>query len=344
MPNSPSPEMISQPVALQNSYEVRYDPIHRWPVIFAPPRAHRPFDFSKRNAAQCGENDPFAQGREDQTTAESFAVRDPGTEPDTPGWQVRIIPNKYPALVSVSDVVPENDACGVHEVIVECPQSETHITKLGISQIELVFQSYRDRLRQLAESRQFVHATIFKNHGPAAGASLLHSHSQLMATAFVPPLIQQELAFTAEHFKKTNRDYFSEYLLAEQTFRERIVEQTDDFLILCPEASRFSFEMHIYPRFKESHFHLTKDTTLKAMAEVMWRSLLRLEKVAADPDYNFVLHTAPFTNRHVPGFRWHWEIYPRTSGIAGWEMGAGSFVNPLFPETASKLLRDAEID
>ena len=329
----------------QDSYEVRYDPIHRWPVLYATARANRPFDFSKRQSSGCGKHDPFIEGREAETTTETLAIRTPGTEPNTPGWQVRIIPNKYPAIVAASDAdTDQADAFGIHEVIIECPQPETHLTHLGLEQVQLVFQSYRNRLRELSNTKQIAHATIFKNHGPAAGASLPHSHSQLMATAFVPPLIQQELSFTAEHFNQTKQDYFSEHLRAEQTFGKRIVEQTDEFLVLCPIASRFGFEMHIYPRFDESHFHLTADATLAQLAQVMLRSLKRLEKIAADPDYNFVLHSAPFADKQSPGFRWHWEIYPRVSGIAGWETGAGSFVNPLFPETSAQKLRETEIE
>ncbi len=343
MPNSFNPATSSSEHE-PTSFEVRYDAIHRWPVIFAPARANRPFGFNHRIPVECGEDDPFAEGREELTPHETLAIRNTDSEPNKPGWQVRIIPNKYPALLCNDDTVSDIETKGVHEVIIECPQSETHFTRLGIAHIKQVFKSYRNRLRELAKDKQNVHATIFKNHGPAAGASLQHAHSQLMATAYIPPMIQQELSFTAQHFKKTNRDYMGEHLLTEQTFRKRIVEQSDDFLVICPEASRFSFEMHIYPRSKETHFHRTKDKTLNALAKSMLQSLKRLEKVAGDPDYNFVLHSAPFSNKQAPGFRWHWEIYPRLSGIAGWELGAGSYVNPLYPETAAKLLRETTID
>lgn len=343
MSQTPTDQIAASPELARDAYEVRCDPIHRWPVLYATLRANRPFDFSKRVKSGCGKHDPFVEGREGETTSETLAIRTPGTLPDEPGWQVRIIPNKYPAIVAGSEFTFDN-AHGIHEVIIECPQSETHLTHLGTEQVQLVFQSYRNRLRELAESEQIIHATIFKNHGPVAGASLPHSHSQLMGTAFVPPSIQRELSFTAEHFQKTNQDYFKEHLLAELDFGKRVVEQTDDFLVLCPSASRFSFEMQIYPRFDQSHFHLTCDASLNQLAEVMLRSLKRLEKVAADPDYNFVLHTAPFSEKQSPGFRWHWEIYPRISGIAGWELGTGSFINPLFPETAAQKLRDIDVE
>ena len=328
-----------------NSYEVRYDPIHRWPVIYAPGRANRPFDFNQRKPSGSDKHDPFIEGREAQTTAESLSIRTPGTEPNSPGWQVRIVSNKFPALASASNTSPIcNEAIGIHEVIIECPQSETHITNLDLAQFKLIFQIYRDRLQQLAENGDVAHATIFKNQGPAAGASLSHTHSQLMATAFVPPLIQQELSFTANHFDKTNQDYFEELLTTELACGKRIVEQTDDYVVLCPTASRFSFEMSIYPRIAQSHFHLTDRACLDNLASVMRRVLRRLEKVANQPDYNFVLHSAPFAEKTSPGFRWHWEIYPRLSGIAGWELGAGSYVNSLFPETAARKLRETLID
>ena len=344
MPNSPTATNSNFPEFDESNFELRYDAIHQWPVIFAPARAKRPFEFNKGESNRAGENDPFAEGNEGLTPHETLAIRHPDSTTDGPGWQVRIIPNKYPAIVPASEAASNVETNGVHEVIIECPQSETSFTRLGLSQIKLVFQSYRNRLRELAKNEQALHATIFKNHGPAAGASMSHCHSQLMATAYTPPHIQRELSFTTEHFKKTNRDYFGEFLLNEQTFRKRIVAQSDDFLVICPEASRFCFEMHIYPRTKEIHFHQTKDKMLNSLANEMLQSLKRLEKVAANPGYNFVLHTAPFKNKQTPGFRWHWEIYPRLSGIAGWELGTGGYVNPLFPETAAKLLREVELD
>lgn len=329
-------------------FSVRRDPIHGWPVFYAPARAKRPFDFGSSESMTCGPDDPFAEGNEGVTVAESLAVRDPGTAPDSPGWQVRIIPNKYPALATIADPPaaagsdgPELSAAGVHEVIVECPQRETHFSRLSDKQRFLVFQSMRDRLRQLEQDERLGHAVIFKNHGQSAGASLAHSHSQLMATQFVSPMVQREWTYCQTQAASQQGKHFADLLARERANQSRLVRETETVIALCPDASRFAFETHLFPLTDEAHFHNADEATLRDLSDCLTDVLRRIETLVGDFHYNLVLHTAPFRETAANGFRWHWEIYPRIAGIAGWELGAGGHVNALYPEVAAQMLRNA---
>ena len=345
------PDSEFSAVASPANFTVRHDPVHGWPVMYAPPRALRPFDFNGKKPLVCSTDDPVLEGREDITTPETLAIRPPNSPADGPGWQVRIIPNKFPALAPFGQYAAIRGAAaadesgqGVHEVIIECPHAETHFTRLSSEHRCLVLRAIRDRFRQLAQHPTVKHATLFKNHGPSAGASLTHSHCQLIATQFVPPQVQRELDYCQQQHASFGADYYDELIAAELACGTRLVEVTDDFVLACPSVSRFGFEMHLWPRVAQPHFNNIDDALLRKLTGVLSRALQRLEQVAADPDYNLVLHTAPFPPAISPGFRWHWEIYPRIAGIAGWELGAGGFVNPLYPETAAQRLRDILFD
>lgn len=350
------PESPALPEQLLQKYSVRYDPIHGWPVFYAPPRAARPFDYQKNSVLKCTEHDPFAAGHEDITTPETFAIREAGSSADGPGWLVRIIPNKYPALpgnkaqcLTDSPALPGSSALsgapalGVHEVIIECPQSETHFTRLSAEQQQRVFQAIHARLAQLAERTDLASVIVFKNHGQGAGASLAHSHSQLMASPFVFPGVRREVDFCRAYRKEHSADYFARLLETELAAGECVVEEAEHFVALCPRVSRFALEMQILPRSPQPHYHRCTEAELHESSQLLARSLRRLEKILGEPDYNLVLHTAPFHETGLDGFRWHWEIYPRISGIAGFELGAGSFVNAVYPEQATTLLRNTNL-
>ncbi len=324
-------------------HEVRYDPVHDWPVIFAPPRARRPVSLSQSTKPDTAATNPFAEFNEHLTTAESFALRNADSEPNGPGWQVRVIPNKYPVLTP--DAAHDEDsrrlAAGLHEVIVEHPQLRTDIADCSDEEFARIFLSYRERLKALAAEADVVHATVFKNQGRGAGASQPHVHSQLMATRFVPPHVDREFRYAERYRAHTGRTALQDLLEAERQANERIVLNSERCTLLCPYVSRFAFEMLIIPHCDQSHFHLVSDDLLADTARVMRQALVRLRTVTGSPDFNFVLHTAPFAADNSSGFCWHWEVYPRLAGIAGWELGQGSYVNPVYPEFAAQQLAGA---
>ncbi|HUQ69144.1 MAG TPA: DUF4931 domain-containing protein [Planctomycetaceae bacterium] len=326
--------------------EWRHDPLtNRW-VIIAPERGLRP--NATRQEPGCGPltDDPFAEGCEDETTPEVLAIRDSHSVPNGPGWQVRGISNKYPALHP--DVVREvhDDGWfrsatggGVHEVIIECPHAETHLSRLPTEHIRLVLQLYRDRLAILRREGRWTYAIVFKNHGPAAGATLGHAHSQLMALPFVPGVVVDELAAARRHRERIGRSFFSEWMDRERTAKSRFVHESSGHVSFCPYASRFPFEMCVLPVEPSSHFDDISEAYLSDLAAHLKRLLQTLEAAADDPPYNFVLRTAPLRDHETIDYSWRLEILPRIGRVAGYEWGTGWFINPLPPEIAAEKLR-----
>lgn len=327
--------------------EIRKDPLlSRW-VVMAPERAERPH----QTAAQARSGaDPFAEGNEDLTTPEVHAIRAAGSVPNGPGWQVRVVPNMYPAVhtgefagsVDISaSVLP---GTGVHDVIIECPHNESNLSRLSHENVRDVLTVYRDRLRQLKQDPRLAHATIFKNQGAEAGASVHHSHSQLIATSLVPVSIQEELTAAKQYHDLHKTSYFERTIERELQEGSRIVLATDQFVVFNPFASRFTYETWIVPRWQSSQFESTPDRALDQMAFVLRTVLRKLEVALADPPWNYVLHTAPFAEPELPHFRWHIEIYPRLTRAAGFEWGAGCFLNEVLPEQAAARLRATNVD
>ncbi|HWL11148.1 MAG TPA: galactose-1-phosphate uridylyltransferase [Planctomicrobium sp.] len=330
--------------------ELRKDPIvGRW-VIIAPERLSRPQTFFENEEIECDSFDPFLAGNEDATTPEILAYRDGGV-PNGPGWRVRVIPNKFPAVrvegtleKRGEGIYDKMNALGAHEVIIECPHRETNMARLSVENIREILWVYRDRLVDLKRDHRLVHGLIFKNKGTRAGASLDHSHSQLIVTPIVPIAIQEELDGAREFYNYRGRCIFEDMIQQELATEERIVLETDHFVVFCPYASRFPFETWVLPRMQSSHYENITKPVIEDLGTVMKEVLSRMEHGLDDPPYNFVLHSAPFANQDLPHFRWHIEIYPRLSRVAGFEWGSGFYINPVPPEEAAKFLRDVDLN
>jgi UDPglucose--hexose-1-phosphate uridylyltransferase len=326
--------------------ELRKDPIiERW-VVMAPERAQRPIELCEKAAEIDGQFDPFAEGNEISTPPEILACRSPGSIANGPGWRVRVVPNKFPALQvegsldqrcdGVYDVM---NGLGAHEVIIECPHGESNMSRLSVDNIREVLWVYRHRLADLKRDPRLVHALIFKNKGLRAGASLPHSHSQLIATPVVPITVYEEMTGALKFFHERGRSIFDEMIQQELASGSRVVLDTPEFLAFCPYASRFPFEIWIVPRHPGCHYAEIQTHALEHLAQVLKFVLQTLECALDDPPYNYVLHTAPFQQTEAPHYRWHIEIFPRTTRIAGFEWGSGFYINPVLPEDAAKLLR-----
>lgn len=341
--------------------ELRFDPLRdRW-VIIVPDRARRPSDYLiETGAGESGDTRaaacPFCEGNEAKTPSEIQAIRPTGTPPNTPGWRVRVVPNKFPALriedqavrygVGIFDVV---SGAGAHEVIIETPDHTRSLADLPVEWITDVLWCYRERIRDLYRDSRLRYILVFKNHRREAGASLVHTHSQLIATPMVPPTVKQELKICREHFVTKERCFICDLIRQERSQGERIVYQSDDFLVWAPFASSFPFETWVLPTRHGHDFSRLSDEELRALAPVVKVSLLSLKNLLNDPPYNFVLHTSPPPFKR-PGhadywtsiefdYHWHIEIVPRLTRIAGFEWGAGLFINPTPPEAAADYLR-----
>jgi UDPglucose--hexose-1-phosphate uridylyltransferase len=315
--------------------------------LIAPERAGRPV------LSESGDSDsvdPFLEGNERETPPELFAIRDAGTPADTRGWSVRVVPNRFPAvrlddasLITRTDCEHFLEGVGAHEVIIECPQGETHLGRLPTESVTDVLRTYRERLRTHSVDSRLKHALIFKNQGAGAGATVPHSHSQLIATPFVLPDIARRLECSRKYFHTHGRSLHDDTLRAEQACGSRIVSHTDDFLVWCPRVGRFSHEVRILPRRPGGRFEGAADDQLRALGRVLKETLARIEAALDDPPLNFVLHTAPFAEEPTPGDRWWFEIIPRLSGVGGFEWGSGCMITTTFPEESARILRDAPV-
>jgi UDPglucose--hexose-1-phosphate uridylyltransferase len=332
---------------------------HRW-VIVAPERGRRPSDFEQKRAEQTDHipaDCPFCAGNEHKTPPEIYRYPVLGKE----GWYVRVIPNKFPALQdytelgreSVNGLYERMNGIGAHEVIIETPDHCSGIPDLPEEQVVRMVETYIHRLKSLMENPQFRHVLLFKNHGKAAGASLSHPHSQIIATPIVPQEVKNSLSIAKAYYERKERCLFCDIILAELRSGERVVEDSDGFVTWAPYASRFPFELVIYPK-EHSHDFTTMDEGQRiGLARTLIRTTLRLKTLLGDIPYNFVLETAPnpIPQPSKPGhwttlpYDYHWRIVvmPRLTRVAGFEWGTGFYINPMPPEEAARFLREIKI-
>jgi UDPglucose--hexose-1-phosphate uridylyltransferase len=334
-----------------SSPQFRQDPITgRW-VIIAADRSARPQDYTAAPDRRANEDAcPFCEGQEHQTPAEVLAFRHEHSQPDAPGWRVRVVPNKYPALVQ-NAIKPVNAAApgpsplcvalpgqGLHEVIVESPRHVVSPTELSVEEVAEGLAAYAARLRTLRGQRQWKYALVFKNVGAAAGASLEHTHSQLLATPFVPTVVQQELEGAEGYYRTHRRCIYCAMIDDEVAGGTRLVRQTANLLAFCPYASRFGYETWIAPRGHQCRFEESTPSLLVELADMLRDVLAAVERAIDPPAYNLVIHTAPFDTNALPHYHWHVEILPSLTTTAGFEWGSGIHINPMPPEDAAKQL------
>ena len=326
--------------------ELRRDPIvGRW-VIISTERSRRPSDFPPAPPRRKGGPCVFCGGQEHRTPDEVWALRPGRGEPNTPGWLLRVVPNKFPALRIEGELEPSAEGMfdrmngiGAHEVIIESPDHDAVIEQLPVSHLAEVFRAYRDRINDLAKDPRLEYVMVFKNHGDPAGASLEHTHSQLIATPVVPLMVEEELAGALQHLKLRQRCIWCDIIRQERQGRTRIVLEHDGFVALAPFAPRFPFETWVLPAAHRSRYEETPAEELTGLATVVARVLGSMRTFLEDPPYNFMLHSAPLRRPALDHFHWHLEIIPKLTRVAGFEWGTGFFINPTPPEEAAKYLR-----
>lgn len=322
--------------------QLRKDPIvDRW-VLIAPERATRPMELVVAAPARDGPSCPFCEGEESRTPHEVFAIRPNGSRPDTPGWQVRVVANMFPAARRDA-ATPANGIAeagyGAHEVVIESPQHEAVFSALPRDRIEQVFEVFRRRLEFLAADPRLQYVQVFKNHGLAAGASVEHVHSQILGVSRVPREVAAELHGAAEHHARFGRCAFCDLIEREIAAKERIVAIGEHMVAFTAYAGRFPYETWFLPRRHGCRYESATATEIAENAAIVRRVLGRLDELIPGVGYNLVLHTAPLHDSRRADFHWHWELLPRTTGIAGFELSTGCFLNPLPPEQAAAQLR-----
>lgn len=319
-------------------------------VIFSPSRAFRPKDGHIRqpdaqaSTAPC----PFCPGNEAFTPPEIYSIREGGMGAP---WQVRVIPNKFPALRIEEDPVRLLEGnhfgymagCGAHEVIIESPEHAVFLGQQNVRQIERVVQALLLRSRDLMNDRRFQSITVFKNHGVAAGTSLCHPHWQLIATPVVPRLLRQKNLVAADHFDRTGQCLYTDMVKKELELEHRIVTKNEEFVALTPYASHSAFETWILPLRRQSSFNLVTDEQIRPLAAILRLVLLKLYTALDNPAFNLTLDTAPRGDDDQEYFLWHIRILPRLSTPAGFELGSGMSINTVMPEDAARFLNDVDV-
>ncbi|WP_418792035.1 glycogen synthase GlgA [Phosphitispora sp. TUW77] len=329
--------------------EIREDMITGDMVLIATERSKRPQDFKYANENSKGSSGcVFCYGNETETPPEIFALRPGGGLPDSPGWIVRAFPNKFPAVTAEGN--PDchyiggkkvSNAVGAHEVIVDTPNHYETFGQLSDIHAEQVMETIVSRYRYFSELPQIKYIQIFKNSGAAAGASLEHSHWQLITLPLVPETVAREIKVTERFWENNGECAYCRMISEEIKDGSRIIEQTKDFVVLTPFASRFPYETWIIPTRHEPFLEKLNIDEIKTLGRILKRSIRKLERTLCRPPYNLIIHACP-TGIQCHGNHWHIKIMPRISTVAGFEIGSGIHINPVSPEAAADLLREAE--
>ena len=327
--------------------EFRRDPIvGRW-VIIATERAKRPSDVVRPHEATPARLCPFCPGHEDKTPHEVYVSgRPPVSPPNGPGWKVRVVPNRYPALMIEGDLGREANGIydrmngiGAHEVIIETPDHAKDLGGLTDHEVTEVLFAFKARILDLRNDTRFRYILLFKNHGASAGATLEHAHSQLIAMPVTPRFVQVEIEGASRHYEHRERCIFCDITMQERKERSRLVLENDEFVVFAPWAPRSPFETWIVPKRHESNFEAEPKERLGYCAQALRSTLKRLGAALGDPPYNFILHSNPLRDAPSPSYHWHIEVMPALAHPAGFEWGSGFHINPVPPEEAAEFLR-----
>ncbi len=332
--------------------ELRKDPITgRW-VIISTDRAKRPGDFSRERAnIKGGAFCPFCPGNESKTPPEIMAHRPSNNGYNTTGWDLRVVPNKFPALGIEGELDRQADGMfdrmngiGAHEVVIETPDHMQTLATLPVKRVGDVLWAFRERILDLKRDGRFKYILVFKNHGEAAGASLEHPHSQIIALPILPKQVVEELDGAKRYFANKERCIYCDIIRQELEEQVRVVAENQDFVTLAPYAPRFPFETWILPKQHESAFENSPPELYENLARMLKSLLVRSIHVLGDPAYNLVLHTSPIQDNTNDYYHWHLEIIPKLTKTAGFEWGTGFYINPTPPEEAARFLREARVE
>jgi UDPglucose--hexose-1-phosphate uridylyltransferase len=330
--------------------ELRKDPISgRW-VIISIERGKRPSDFiSPSHKRRAGGFCPFCPGNEHTTTPEIIAFRPPSTSPNSSGWTLRVVPNKFPALQIHGDLAKKGEGVfdrmngiGAHEIIIETPDHQLSLSTMPLRAVEDVLWAYFFRLADLKKDVRLKYVLIFKNEGEIAGATLEHTHSQLIALPIVPKSVREEIDASKKYYEIKERCIFCDIITQELSADKRVIYENDKYVSISPFAPREPFETWILPKNHESSFS-PPDKSFSSLSEILQRTLKQLDRVLENPPYNFIVHTAPFKEEINDYYHWHIEIVPKLTRTAGFEWGSGFYINPTPPEEATSYMKEAKI-
>ncbi|MBI4165377.1 MAG: galactose-1-phosphate uridylyltransferase [Acidobacteria bacterium] len=329
--------------------ELRYNVITREWVVIATERAKRPDQFKRKEEKKpLPAHDPkcpFCPGNEAMTPPATFTIPDDGK------WQVRVTRNKFAALSyegertrTLQGIRRTVTGVGIHEVIVETPAHNVDMAQLSDRDVELIVQTYLNRFKAASSDSRVEQVTIFKNHGDAAGTSLEHPHSQLIATPIITSQLRERLSNALTHFDEFGECIFCRVLKLELQEGVRVFLETEHFVALVPFAAFTPFSFLIFPRRHMPCIAEMTDAEAADLARALRRTLAKLYHGLSDPDFNYVIRTAPLEYYGVKYYHWYVSVIPRLTKMAGFELGSGMFINVSLPEENAAFLRDVKVD
>lgn len=328
--------------------EFRQNPATKEWVILAPERGKRPHELKRSTGRErlqlpaYREDCPFCKGNEHLTTKPVYE------RPEGPDWQVRVVPNKFAALKRNHRPVRDwtgrflcADGFGIADVVVEHPSHNTAPALMTTDEVALYLRACRDRHAEIDKNDKINLITVFRNHGARAGTSLEHPHSQIIATPIVPPHVRYPIEQAVAHYDEYGSCVYCDMVAEELDQAARIVVETEDFAAFCPYAARSPFECRIYPKRHRASFHQVSDEEIVHLAAVLRTVLAKLYHTLDDPDYNYVIRSAPVGDHDTRYLHWYMVIIPKVAIPAGFEIGTGIYINTIAPEECAQVLRDS---
>ncbi|MDP2930842.1 MAG: galactose-1-phosphate uridylyltransferase [bacterium] len=334
--------------------ELRYDIVSKDWILIATGRARRPesFKHETRTKKEAPKKDcPFCniETQEKPTLIFINGKKFPVGKEIPKNWTVITIPNKFPAFAQSNSLNEKTegpyrsiDGVGFHEIIVT-KDHRKQMAQFSVEQIKEVIDVYHERYLELMNEKFVHYISIFHNHGPEAGASIFHPHSQLITLPVIDPDLQSSITGSQNFLQKQQKCVHCTMLEWEKKERKRIIFENEDFLVLVPFASRVAFETRIYPKEHYAYFERITEPQKHNLAQAFKAALGKLYKGLGNPPYNFFLHTAPCDGKNYDHYHWHWEILPKTAIWAGFELGAGIEISTIEPEKAAEYLRKISI-
>ncbi|MEJ2697425.1 MAG: galactose-1-phosphate uridylyltransferase [Candidatus Sulfobium sp.] len=325
--------------------EIRQDKVTKRWVIYSPARRKRPKDFRKkeserRNLPVHDKTCPFCPGQ-DEYIPPLIMEEGKGEQ-----WQVRVIPNKFPALTPEGDLSRFNrgiylamEGYGHHEVVIETPLHNRQMGVMTKREIGVVIETYHKRYCDLMNKDENMMITIFRNHGARAGTSLLHPHSQIIATGMVPHYVRWREEEAQHYFDEWGRCVYCDILEQEMRDGSRIVYENRSFVSFVPFAAQVPFETWVIPRRHKADFGDISDEEKGDLSSALRDILGRLHTRTHDPDYNFIINTSVRYRSREPQLHWYLQIRPRLMTMAGFEIGSGMSINTSIPEEDAEFLR-----
>ncbi|MDD2999313.1 MAG: galactose-1-phosphate uridylyltransferase [Candidatus Riflebacteria bacterium] len=326
--------------------EIRYNTITGDWVIIAAERARRPMNFVDATISSTipsyEKSCPFCQGNEASSADEEFRIDD-----EAGNWRVRAVRNKFSVLagsgepVSLDPLRKTVNGVGRHEVIIESPRHNRIIAFHTSQEINALLSTYRHRFLDLYSDSRVKHVILYKNHGPDAGTSLEHPHSQIVGTPVVPGQVTQRLDMAQKHMRETGKCIYCQTMAEEIAEKNRLVEETEHFIAFIPFASLSPYHVWIFPKEHSACFSTASAAAMLDLGLLLVNILGKIYTTLHNPSFNFVIRSLSPGESNLPYFHWYLAIIPRLSKAAGFELGTGIYVNSSQPEHSAKTLREA---